>query len=55
VWEPDPWDEIRTPPIWGPGRPQWGPRVPGQNILGPQSGPRRGSGVDTWPAARGVS
>jgi hypothetical protein len=28
-WDPDP------PPVWGLGRPQWGPKVPGQKILGP--------------------
>jgi hypothetical protein len=23
------------PPVWGPGRPQWGPKVTGQNTPGP--------------------
>jgi hypothetical protein len=38
VCKPDPYNGIRTPPpppVWGPGRPQWGPKVPGQNILVP--------------------
>jgi hypothetical protein len=36
VCKPDLWNGIRTPlPVWGRGRPQWGPKVPGQNILGP--------------------
>jgi hypothetical protein len=34
VCKPDPWNGIRTP-LWGLGRPQWGPKVPGQNILVP--------------------
>jgi hypothetical protein len=37
------------PPVWGPGRPQWDPNVQGQNILGPSTGPKRGSGADTCP------
>jgi hypothetical protein len=36
VCKPDPYNGIRTPPPeWGPGRPQWGPKVPGRNIHGP--------------------
>jgi hypothetical protein len=27
-WDPD-------PPTWSSGHPQWGPKVPGQNIHGP--------------------
>jgi hypothetical protein len=41
-WDPDP-----PPPVWGPGHPQWDPKVLGQNILVPCSGPKRGSGADT--------
>jgi hypothetical protein len=35
VCKPDPWNGIRTPPVWGPGRPQWGPKVQGQNMPEP--------------------
>jgi hypothetical protein len=31
----NPWNGIRTPPVWGPGHPQWGPKVLGQNMLEP--------------------
>jgi hypothetical protein len=41
-WDPD-------PSVWGLGRPQWGPKVPGQNVHGPWAGPRRGSSADTCP------
>jgi hypothetical protein len=41
-WDPD-------PPVGGPDRPQWCPKVPGQNILGPGTRPKRGSGADTCP------
>jgi hypothetical protein len=37
------------PPVWGPGRLQWGPKVPGRNMHGPRTGPKRGSGTDTCP------
>jgi hypothetical protein len=37
------------PPVWGPDRPQWGPRLLGQNMLGPGIRLRRGSGADTCP------
>jgi hypothetical protein len=35
VCKPDPWNGSWTPPVWGPGRPQWGPKVSGQNTPGP--------------------
>jgi hypothetical protein len=51
VCKPDPWNGIRTPPpVWGLGHPQWGPKVLGQNILGPGTRPKRGFGADTCPA-----
>jgi hypothetical protein len=37
------------PPVWGPGHPKWGHKVLGQNILGPGTRPRQGSGADTCP------
>jgi hypothetical protein len=37
VCKPDPYNGFGPPPppVWGPGCPQWGPKVSGLNILGP--------------------